>query len=204
MRDGDLISKALSDDFEVKLKMFFPFLPKSTKMHSKIILQSDDHSSYEFISNFEELTNDFKENLDLNIHYKIYENVSFDNQGKIDSTQHDSGVNSAIINNNSYFVLNNDRNKDYDLLLQTFKQMCLFKYDKRKYFDFMREVKGACFILSFDRFIFQKVPIFHDCLQQVYEVIVRSVDPILDKVKILNIRESLNVLKKLLQKFKIF
>lgn len=139
-----LISKADAENFRnilanpdgpmVSLAVSFDLVKAYDLADIKMILQVDDHRSYDAILNLDQYHNDFKENMSLTIHYKVFKNLPL------------------MINNycvelkNTYCVLNGHPNlKGLSLLDETLKQMCLYDYNYEEFISYLKYLRGNCF-----------------------------------------------------------
>ena len=157
--------------------MDFPFLDLQDTLKLKLLLQADDYGSYNLVEHTEHIYDMFGDKVDIKFHYKIFRNYS--RLGELPDTD----GNEVTIDGSHYYVYKKDSNvKDRFLFTESIIQMCLQKHARHLYFQLMRNIQNACFLISVPEYKYKTVEAFPSCLKNSYTYITNQMSSNLQEV----------------------
>ena len=161
--DADELVDALMADKTVELALNFELRKTSGKSQLEYVLAVDDYRCYDSLLAMHKHSKNFKNQMDLVVHYKVFADVKVADSECVES----QGDNFCILN--SY---GNDL-RDQNLMQETLRQMCIQRHAPHVFYYYLAAVRRNCFNNHLPN-----IPIkdgFTDCARAVY---VRAFGPL--------------------------
>ena len=145
----------------VELAIHFHLLKNHGSANVRIILQVDDYRSYELIIDFMNKFPQFKNIINLQVHFKIFMNA--------DLTLDEEDC--KTVQSDKFCVVKSFGNtkKDMSLIGETVRQLCLNNNNQQLFIEYSKKVRDNCFGL--DRQVLDDFP---DCTNKVFNEVVNK------------------------------
>lgn len=147
----------------VELAIHFNLIKIHNLANVRIILQADDYRSYDLITDFMDYYKNFRQIINLQIHFKIFLNAEV-------GFEADDCV---VVDKDKFCVAKSFGNSKADLGLinETVRQLCLNRFSQALFIEYARGVRSSCF--DVER---QVVDDFKVCTQRVWDEKVSKSD----------------------------
>ena len=166
--------------------MTFNFVQQQSKAKLVFLLQPDNFESYELLVGFQDYLELLKNSMQFKVHYKVFRNMSLDDEGNPSDADPASVSNVIFIDDDYYFVTkNNSFEKSRSLFFESLKQMCLYFASELIFFNYIKEVRLKCFEGPDPMGNFNAVSHFMECTQGIYGSDIKGKDPKFDTVRVI-------------------